>query len=210
MSFTTKYKQKLRRLIGRREVVSPICDKIIYDDLSSSFTGGSLAHARVLWVINELEYGSFIETANTNENIWSSSIIDLKDREYALNKILDVEKNNVGPFEHIINIIRLKKSKNATYHIFNLLQQEEKYAKTLTGISSISTIIYFDDDMEVERETLSKFILGIARNVMLPHKVICNAVFTTQSIPTQDAFHAVLFMSSKYAYGLSGEILDLR
>lgn len=209
MSVFAKYKRQLRRLLGRREVIRPICDNIIYDNLSTSYSGGSLSHTRMLWVINDSKYMHSIETANKEEDIWSSSTIEYDKDGFSVDKILEIEKSNIGPFEHIINVIYLEKSSAATYLIFNLLQQEEIYTRKQIGVSSISSIIYFADDMEVESEILQKFILGIARNVMLQNKVVCNAVFAAASIPIQDAIHAAMFMNSKYAYGLSGEILKL-
>ena len=107
-------------------------------------------------------------------------------------------------------MLRLNKSDDSIYSVFNLIQKEVDYLQNITGITAISTIIYFADDMEVEQDTLSKFICGIARNILLANKIICNAVFTSSLVPAKETIQAGLFMSSKYAYGLSGEVLILK
>lgn len=210
MSILSKLKRKLRRIIGRREVFFPTCDKIIYEDLPTSYSGGSLSNSRVMWVTNNAKFVDGIRIANELENIWDAPIINENILDVSLEKILDTEKTNIGPFEHIINVLRLNKSDDSIYSVFNLIQKEVDYLQNITGITTISTIIYFADDMEVEQDTLSKFIFGIARNILLAKKIICNAVFTSSLVPVKEAINAGLFMSGKYAYGLSGEVLILK
>lgn len=210
-------KRKIRSIIGKEYHVYPIIDTTRYNDLPQSFTGGSLSDSRVLWVVNDPSFDDMIERVCQEEKVGAS-------KSLLANNVLSAGFNSnsetgVASYYHIVNVIKFSCSLDEEndgrgeniYRICNLIQNETQLlSHSEPIIKTITTLIIFDEEMKIERDALSNYIIGVARNVLIGKRIICNGVFSSIEISIADAFHAAMFMSSKYAYGMAGEVISLK
>lgn len=214
---------RLRRAIGSAEVVQPIVDPNIYRDNKMSYSGGSLNGSNVLVMIGLIP-GAFditalrerleIEGCRYQILFCEDDILDKKCIEDASDKM-------IGPFEHIINLVRITEgqkddeavgSERVVATIYRWLQIESSYLIDHTGYGTLCSAIIWDDENRqdvVSVAGLRSLMSGLGK-VMARHKIIENGLIAPAQIPIEDIAASITYLSGKYGQILAGEVLDLR
>lgn len=107
-----KIKKIIRKTFFHRETIHPIIDQVTYAPIEESYCGGSLAESNVLVVTNDqaiavedIKIRFAKEHASVGVLFVSSDDLELKDIVQAGNEL-------IGPFTHIINVLRFNEQGN--------------------------------------------------------------------------------------------------
>ena len=119
----------------------------------------------------------------------------------------------VGPFEHIINFVKLPKesfpSDEQVYAVYQLLQQEADYAVTY-GTKSICAVICAEHDMDstAAQACLKSCIEGLAPRLG-EHGILINGCTADEDTEEVNMINAAMYLSGKYGQIMTGQVLEL-
>lgn len=217
-----KIKKIIRKTFFHRETIHPIIDQVTYAPIEESYCGGSLAESNVLVVTNDqaiavedIKIRFAKEHASVGVLFVSSDDLELKDIVQAGNEL-------IGPFTHIINVLRFNEQgnlikSNGAFNNEDMMRLAYQWCQTevdyLVKTSYYATLcmvfIHSDStDSVVIGSGISHLISGLAK-VLSPHGIICNGVTASLVVP-QDAWLASsIFLSGKYGQIMTGEVLNM-
>lgn len=211
----------IKKNIGTRIEINPIINPIQYKDNKSSFTGNSLQSDNVLIIGN---VDSIIKTAiqaYNNENCYTT-YINKKLTELSFSEIEEARKDQIGYFDHIINIITIDNNsdlfindcyntEDIEYIIYEWLQVEVDYLIKSCKISTVHLVFISTSTKNIEIITYSlrQMINGLGK-LLLNHNIILNSIIADNNIPEDSIIQSLLFCSSKYGQVLAGETINLK
>lgn len=217
-----KIKGIIKKCFLHKETIHPIIDPIQYAPIEESYSGGSLSESNVLVVTNDQTLVIESIKKRFSKERASTGILFASTDNLKLNDIVQAGNELIGPFSHIINVLRFNEQENliksnGTFNNEDMMRLAYQWCQTevdyLVKTSYYATLcmvfIHSDStDSVVIGSGISHLISGLAK-VLSPHGIICNGVTVMPSVP-QDAWLATtVFLSSKYGQIMTGEVLNM-
>ena len=217
-----KIKGIIKKCFLHKETIHPIIDPVQYAPIEKSYGGGSLAESNVLVVTNDQAITvENIEKCFSEERA-STGILFASTDNLKLNDIVQAGNELIGPFSHIINVLRFNEQgnlikSNGTFNnedmtrlAYQWCQVEVDYLVKLSNYATLCTVYIHSEstDSMVIGTGIHHLVSGLAK-VLSPHGIICNGVTASLVVP-QDAWLASsIFLSGKYGQIMTGEVLNM-
>ena len=211
----------IKKIIGKQIEINPIINPIQYETNESSFTGNSLQSDNVLIIGNVNPIIKTAIQAYNDENCYTRHI-NKKLTELSFSEIEEVEKEEIGYFDHIINIITVDNNSSLfindsyntndiEYIIYEWLQVEVDYLVRNCKISTLHLVFILDStpNIEIIAYSLRQMINGLGK-LLLNHNIILNGIIADNNIPEDSIIQSLLFCTSKYGQVLAGETINLK
>ena len=135
-----KIKGLIKKCFLHKESIHPIIDPVPYASICESYSGGSLAESNVLVVTNDktlaakgIENKFAVEYASTGVLYASSDELELKDIVHTGNKL-------IGPFTHVINVLRFDNPGNIHHLVSGLAKVLSPHGIICNGVIALSTV----------------------------------------------------------------------
>lgn len=217
-----RIKKYIRKLFYKKITIKPIIDLVQYAPIEGSYAGGSLAESNVLLVSNLKDLNmTDIEECFRKENAVVAAI--RTDGGLAADDITEAGEPLLGPFTHIINIVRQTggnavltedggyNEDDAMCMIYQWLQAEADLLVKQGGYSTICTVYIKDHSADacIYANSMDMCITGLAR-VLAGHRIICNGIVASSEVPLMRVMQTAVFLSSKYGQVMAGEVLNLK
>lgn len=208
----------IRRIFGKVEFVIPISEPNIYRENRTSFAGNSLEGSNLLLITNYSKNDEVIKKAMLmfRSEGCNAKYYKLDAESFEIQSIVDAGRNNIRPFDHIINFIDVEDgttiSDDWVEQIYSMLQKETDYLVIKTKQSSLCSIFFVGEDETAKKKgeinAFQSLIKGLGP-ALARHGIIENGAAILKSIPARDATAVAIFLSSKYGQILAGEVLDM-
>lgn len=215
-----KIKGLIKKCFLHKESIHPIIDPVPYASICESYSGGSLAESNVLVVTNDktlaakgIENKFAVECASTGVLYASSDELELKDIVHTGNKL-------IGPFTHVINVLRFDNpgnildpdgtfnEKDAMRLAYQWCQAEVDYLVKLPNYATLCMVYIHSGaiDSSVIGSGIHHLVSGLAK-VLSPHGIICNGVIALSTVPQEAWLSTSAFLNGKYGQVMTGEVL---
>ncbi len=212
----SKLKKVIQRIIGKPTYVYPIFDKIIYSP-TKGYAGGSLYETNILIVTNFADIKEYYQLFEQEKANVSYLICD---KNPDISDITRIEKDQIGPYEHIINILSANTNMGLTDNGYNdnditsfaydILKVETEYLVSKNSYATLCTAIIDNgaSDFEISSASIKACVEGLGKPLG-NHKLICNGVIAEKDVPLSAVIPTTIYMSSKYGQILAGQVLEL-
>lgn len=211
----------LKKIIGTRIEIDPIINPIQYETNKNSFTGNSLQSDNVLIIGNVTPIIEAAIQAYNHESCYTT-YINKELIELSFSEIEEAGKEEIGYFDHIINIITVDNNSDLfindsyntndiEYIIYEWLQVEVDYLVRNCKISTLHLVFILDStsNIEIIAYSLRQMINGLGK-LLLNHNIILNGIIADNNIPEDSIIQSLLFCTSKYGQVLAGETINLK
>lgn len=217
-----KIKGIIKKCFLHKESISPIIDPVAYASINESYCGGSLAESNVLVVTNDQAIAvEDIKIHFTKEHA-SVGVLFVSSDDLELRDIVRAGNELIGPFTHIINVLRFNEQgnllkSNETFNEKDIMrlayqwsQTETDYLVRLSNYATLCTVYIHSEstDSMVIGTGIHHLVSGLAK-VLSPHGIICNGVNASLIVPQEAWLAASIFLSGKYGQIMTGEVLNM-
>ena len=217
-----KIKGVIKKILLHKETIHPIVDPVRYASIAKSYSGGSLAESNVLVVTNDQAIAVEDIRNRFAEEHASTGILFASSDDLELNDIVQAGDELIGPFSHIINVLRFNEKGNlfkpdGTFNDEDMMrlayqwcQTEVDYLVRISHYATLCTVFIHSEstDSLVTGSGISHLVSGLAK-ALSPHGIICNGVMAMPSVPQDAWLPAAIFLSGKYGQIMTGEVLNM-
>lgn len=217
-----KIKGIIKKCLFHQETIRPIIDPVQYASIEKSYSGGSLAESNVLVITNDQAIA--VEDIRNRFSVEHASVgfLFASSDNLKLNDIVLAGDELIGPFTHVINVLRFNEHGNlikpdGTFNNEDMMrlayqwcQAEVDYLVKTSNYATLCTVFIHSDstDSVVVGSGISHLVSGLAK-LLSPHGIICNGVTATPSVPQDAWLAASVFLSGKYGQIMTGEVLNM-
>lgn len=207
-------KNILRKIRIRPNCMEPICDSNIYEGNMRGYAGGSLQDQNVLIVTNSTVDEKLTKMVISEEKC-HLKVLFIDEKKMTKRHIMECEKDLMGSFTHIINIVVANNHVNIEPHslVYQWMQIETDYLIGNEQYATICTALIekneSSEEIKAELFAASNMIHGLGL-VMANHNIIVNGIYADSNVNLTNILNAALFMNSKYGQIMAGEILELK
>ena len=197
----SKIKNIIKKLLSITNYRYPICNSFLYDDIESSYCGGTLNQEKLCIVTNmQCQELTYLKQLLKTENVCYKIVSVFEDFEKGANEI---------PYDHIINIFQYSKKEpilEDISFIYKQLQYEGDYLIDYAKKGCCTTLLFSPDTITLE--SISSIVKGLGK-AFGSHEVVCNGIVSNKTKEISNIFPIALYMNSKYGQILTGEVLEI-
>ena len=197
----SKIKNIIKKLLSITNYRYPICNSFLYDDIESSYFGGTLNQEKLCIVTNmQCQELTYLKQLLKTENVCYKIVSVFEDFEKGANEI---------PYDHIINIFQYSKKEpilEDISFIYKQLQYEGDYLIDYAKKGCCTTLLFSPDTITLD--SISSIVKGLGK-AFGSHEVVCNGIVSNKTKEISNIFPIALYMNSKYGQILTGEVLEI-
>ena len=197
----SKIKNIIKKLLSITNYRYPICNSFLYDDIESSYCGGTLNQEKLCIVTNmQCQELTYLKQLLKTENVCYKIVSVFEDFEKGANEI---------PYDHIINIFQYSKKEPILEDISFIYKQLQYEGEDLIDYAKkgcCTTLLFSPDTITLD--SISSIVKGLGK-AFGSHEVVCNGIVSNKTKEISNIFPIALYMNSKYGQILTGEVLEI-